>query len=284
MSVRIVGGRFAGRELLGPPSRRRRPGAVARRMGGETRPAAARLRKSLFAVLADEIPGARVLDVCAGVGALGFEALSRGAAHCVFVERSRGVAERLGRSALRLGLAGADLRVGPAERLLPALRRRGERFDLVFLDPPWNDWSGKEGDRRPAPALGLLAAAAALRPGLLVAVHRASSSLPAEGRPGLGPGLGPGNGPGRGLGNGPGLGAATAAGSEAAPESAPEAAYRRVRTTAAGDGAFSLYRLSGPEVAAARSSAAAVAEPENPESGKARPRTDRAETALTTLS
>lgn len=272
MSVRIVGGRFAGRELLGPPSRRRRPGAVAGRMGGETRPAAARLRKSLLAVLADEIPGARVLDVCAGVGALGFEALSRGAAHCVFVERSRGVAERLGRSARRLGLAGADLRVGPAERLLPALRRRGERFELVFLDPPWNDWSGKEGDRRPAPALGLLAAAAALRPGLLVAVHRASSSLPAEVRPGNGPGPGPGNEP------------APATRSEAAPESAPEAAYRRVRTTAAGDGAFSLYRLSGPEVAAAGSRAAEGAEPENPESGKARPRTDRAETALTTLS
>lgn len=276
MSVRIVGGRFAGRELLGPPSRRRRPGAVAGRMGGETRPAAARLRKSLFAVLADEIPGARVLDVCAGVGALGFEALSRGAAHCVFVERSRGVAERLGRSALRLGLAGADLRVGPAERLLPALRRRGERFDLVFLDPPWNDWPGKEAGRRPAPALCLLAAAAALRPGLLVAVHRASQSLPGEVRPGNGPALGPGNGPA--------LGAATAAGSEAAPESAAEAAYRRVRTTAAGDGAFSLYRPSGPEAAAAGSRAAEVAEPENPESGKARPRTDRAETALTTLS
>lgn len=269
MSVRIGGGRFAGRELLGPPSRPSRPSrrgrrpaaADRRRSGSETRPAAARLRKSLFAVVADEVPGARVLDVCAGVGALGFEALSRGAAHCVFVERSRGVAERLGRSAVRLGLAGADLRLGPAERLLPALRRRGEAFDLVFLDPPWEDWAGTEREERSAPALRLLAAAAALRPGLLVAVHRASQSLPAEVRPG--------NEPGNAPGAAPGLGAATAAGSEAAPESAAETAYRRVRTTAAGDSAFSLYRPSGPEVAAAGSRAGEVAEPESPESGKA---------------
>lgn len=228
-----------------------------RRSDSETRPAAARLRKSLFAVLADEIPGARVLDVCAGVGALGFEALSRGATHCVFVERARGVAGRLGRSALRLGLAGADLRVGPAERLLPALRRRGERFDLVFLDPPWKDW-----DERPAPALRLLAGAAALRPGLLVALHRVSQSLPAEVRERSGP--------------------APAPGSAAAPGA--ETAYRRVRTTAAGDGAFSLYRPSEPEVAAVGLPAAEAADPGNPGSGKARSGTDRAETALTTVS
>ena len=261
MSVRIGGGRFAGRELLGPPSRRRRPGAAERRSGGETRPAAARLRKSLFAVLADEIPGARVLDVCAGVGALGFEALSRGAAHCVFVERSRGVAERLGRSAFRLGLAGADLRVGPAERLLPALRRRGERFDLVFLDPPWKDW-----DEGPAPALRLLAGAVALRPALLVALHRSSQPLPAEVRPGIGPGFG----------------AETATGTDSAPGA--EAAYRRVRTSAAGDGAFSLYRPPEPEAAAVGPRASEAAAPGNPESGETRSGTDRAETALTTVS
>ena len=255
MSVRIGGGRFAGRELLGPPSRRRRPGAAARRSGAGTRPAAARLRKSLFAVLADEIPGARVLDVCAGVGALGFEALSRGAAHCVFVERSRGVAERLGRSALRLGLADADLRVGPAERLLPALRRRGERFDLVFLDPPWKDW-----DEGPAPALRLLAGAAALRPALLVALHRASQPLPAAVRPGIGP--------------------ETAAGSEPV----AEAPYRRVRTTTAGDGAFSLYRPPEPEAAAVGPSDSEAAAPGNPEPGEPRSGTDRAETRLTTVS
>ncbi len=266
MSVRIGGGRLAGRELLGPPSlRRRRPGAAARRSGGETRPAAARLRKSLFAVLADEIPGARVLDVCAGVGALGFEALSRGAAHCVFVERSRGVAERLGRSALRLGLAGADLRVGPAERLLPALRRRGGRFDLVFLDPPWKDW-----DEGPAPALRLLAGAAALRPALLVALHRATQSLPAEVRERNGPGIGPG------------FGAETAAGTDSAPGA--EAAYRRVRTTAAGDGAFSLYRPPEPEAAAVGPPASEAAAPGIPESGETRSGTDRAETRLTTVS
>lgn len=259
MSVRIGGGRFAGRELLGPPSRRRRgPATADRRSDSQTRPAAARLRKSLFAVLADEIPGARVLDVCAGVGALGFEALSRGAAHCVFVERSRGVAGRLGRSALRLGLAGADLRVGPAERLLPALRRRGERFDLLFLDPPWKDW-----DQRPAPALRLLAGAAALRPGLLVALHRASQSLPAAVRERNGP-------------DDPAPGSAAAPGTEAA--------YRRVRTTAAGDGAFSLYRPSEPEVAAVGPPAPEAAEPGNPGSGEARSGTDRAETALTTVS
>lgn len=261
MSLRISGGRFAGRELVGPPARRRRPAPGERRAGSEARPTAVRLRKSLFEVISGEIEGARVLDGFAGAGTLGFEALSRGAAECVFVERSRQLRERIGRSALRLGLPGADLRAGPMERLLPALRRKGERFDLVFLDPPWEDW-----ERRPGAARRLLAAAAALRPGLLVAVHRASQSLPAE--------------------------IEVAVEAAPAPGEADEVGYRSVRTTSAGDGAFRLYRPAAATDGEGPPGAGPVrAEPDETapvgtgkaEAGRPGDGTIRAETARTTV-
>ena len=164
MSVRIGSGRFAGRELLGPPPEGRRRGTAA--PGGGTRPTAARLKKSLFAVIGDELPGARVLDACAGTGALGFEAISRGAAGCVFLERSRPMGERIGKNAERLGLDGVRLLAGDAARSLRALARRGERFDAAFFDPPWSEW--EEGG-----AAAALAAIAPLVSRFVAAVHPA---------------------------------------------------------------------------------------------------------------
>ncbi len=162
MSARIAGGRFAGRALSGP-SRSRRAGRA------EIRPTAIRLRKSVFEVVGPRLEGERVLDVCAGVGALGFEALSRGAASCAFVERRRAAAALIERNAARLGLAAGQYRVhaGDAARVLPRMRAAGERFGAAFFDPPWPWW-------RDGAALRLLARIAALEADLLVVEHPAS--------------------------------------------------------------------------------------------------------------
>ena len=108
---------------------------VAAPKGRAVRPTPARVKEALFSILAREIPGARVLDMYAGSGALGFEALSRGAEHVTFIEADAATARMLRESAARLGAAGrCKLLVGPAER---ALARLGGRYDIVFADPPY---------------------------------------------------------------------------------------------------------------------------------------------------
>jgi 16S rRNA (guanine966-N2)-methyltransferase len=89
----------------------------------------------LFSILADRVAGATVLDLFAGTGALGFEALSRGAAHATFVEQHRPTAEALRSAAQTLGVAErATVLAMPAER---AARTLEGRFDVVFADPPY---------------------------------------------------------------------------------------------------------------------------------------------------
>lgn len=102
------------------------------------RPTADRVREALFAALGDLV-GARVLDLYAGTGALGIEALSRGAQRAVFVERSQAARAVLRRNLAFLGLGKDEARVlgGDAVAALRRLARGGERFDLVFLDPPY---------------------------------------------------------------------------------------------------------------------------------------------------
>lgn len=208
MSVRIAGGALAGRSLTGPP--RARSGRRNRAGPEAARPTAVRLRKSLFEVLADEFDGIRVLDVCAGVGTLGFEAISRGARECVFVERSPPLARLVERNASRLGLSSFRVVVGDGVRELRRLRAAGEDFGVVLLDPPWADWETEAGTR-------LLAEAIPLAP-LVVAEHRASWSPPPE----VGSGL------------------------ERTSRAVADAlAAVRTRTTRVGDGAFSLYRWVG---------------------------------------
>jgi len=125
--VRVIAGRFGGRRL-----------AEAPRSG--VRPTADRVRESLFAWLGD-LEGASVLDAYAGTGALGIEALSRGAHRVVFVERSQNALSVLRRNlgALDLGSSPEVARVlrGEAVRAIRRLGRMGERFDLVLLDPPY---------------------------------------------------------------------------------------------------------------------------------------------------
>ncbi len=103
--------------------------------GRAVRPTPARVKEALFSILADRVADANVLDLFAGTGALGFEALSRGAAHVTFVEAHRPTADALRAAARELGLTDrATVVAAPAER---AARALAGRFDLVFADPPY---------------------------------------------------------------------------------------------------------------------------------------------------
>ncbi len=130
--MRIVGGRFRGRALRTPSS-------------DATRPTSDRLRETLFDVLlhryGDPVPGARVIDLFAGTGALGLEALSRGAAHALFVEEGAEARALIRDNVEALGVAG----------LCRVFRRDARRlgdvaaapFDLAFLDPPYGQGLGE---------------------------------------------------------------------------------------------------------------------------------------------
>jgi len=118
--VRVVAGEFKGRRLYAP-------------RGAGTRPTADRVREALFSMLGD-VSGARVLDLYAGSGALGIEALSRGAESAVFVERDHAALAALRRNLEATG-ARAEVRRQDVARFLA---RPGGTFDLVFCDPPYD--------------------------------------------------------------------------------------------------------------------------------------------------
>jgi 16S rRNA (guanine966-N2)-methyltransferase len=125
--VRIVGGRFRGRALKGPAS-------------DAIRPTSDRLRETIFNILAhgygDPVAGARVLDLFAGTGAMGLEALSRGAAFALFVDDSTAARGLIRENVEALGLGGQSrLFRRDATRMGPAAPN--EPFSLVFCDPPY---------------------------------------------------------------------------------------------------------------------------------------------------
>jgi 16S rRNA (guanine966-N2)-methyltransferase len=123
--MRIVAGEFRGRQLSTPG-------------GDATRPTAARAREALFSILAD-VSAERVLDLYAGSGALGLEALSRGAERLVLVESSKAAQQAIRNNLLALGVeARATLLPLRAESSFKALERLAP-FSLVFADPPWAD-------------------------------------------------------------------------------------------------------------------------------------------------
>jgi 16S rRNA (guanine(966)-N(2))-methyltransferase RsmD len=104
-----------------------------------TRPTADRMRETLFDVLGPAMAGARVLDLFAGTGAVGIEALSRGAARVVLVERDPSALRALRANLAALGASRAAARVmaGDVLRVLPDLGAQEGPFDLVFVDPPY---------------------------------------------------------------------------------------------------------------------------------------------------
>ncbi|MGA3027822.1 MAG: 16S rRNA (guanine(966)-N(2))-methyltransferase RsmD [Bryobacteraceae bacterium] len=120
MRLRVIAGEFRSRLLKSVP-------------GLDTRPTPDRLREALFNVLAPVIEGAVFLDAYAGTGAVGIEALSRGARRAIFVERSRRAVEAIRDNLAALGVAGrAEVYTGKAA---PVLERVSA--DIVFLDPPY---------------------------------------------------------------------------------------------------------------------------------------------------
>ncbi len=124
--MRIIAGRYGRRPLQAPP-------------GLDVRPTADRVREALFSALAARgaVEGARVLDLFAGTGALGLEALSRGAARATFVERHPQALAALAANVRALG-AGPDAAVVRADALAWLRRPPGEAFDLAFADPPYD--------------------------------------------------------------------------------------------------------------------------------------------------
>jgi 16S rRNA (guanine966-N2)-methyltransferase len=120
--MRIVAGRHGGRRIQAPPGR-------------GTRPTSDRVRGAVFSILGP-LEGARALDLYAGSGALGLEALSRGAAAAVFVERDVRALAALRANLDTLGIE-ADVRRADALAALREARNRGETYDLVLCDPPY---------------------------------------------------------------------------------------------------------------------------------------------------
>jgi 16S rRNA (guanine966-N2)-methyltransferase len=161
--VRVIAGELGGRRLRAPA-------------GARTRPTSERVREALFSMLGD-IAGTVVLDLFAGSGALGIEALSRGSQSALFVERAAAPLAALRRNLEDLALEPprAVVFAGDAHAALRAANRRGANYDLVFLDPPYAQapeitgrLSGElagllapdarvvcEADRRAPPELGL---------------------------------------------------------------------------------------------------------------------------------
>jgi 16S rRNA (guanine966-N2)-methyltransferase len=136
--MRIIAGEWRGRKLVAPAGR-------------ETRPTADRTRETLFSMLTSRLgsfDGLRVADLYAGSGALGLEALSRGAGHATFVESDRAAVKAIEANADALGAASrVEVRATSAARLPPA-----QPFDLLFADPPYEPGSGTAAARAAAAA------------------------------------------------------------------------------------------------------------------------------------
>jgi 16S rRNA (guanine966-N2)-methyltransferase len=135
----VIAGRFGGRRLQAPK------GAAT------TRPTSDRVREAIFSMLGD-LQGARVLDLFAGTGALGIEALSRGAGRAVFVERDAAAlaALRANLRALELSEDQTEVRRGEALAALRSARAGAETYDLVLIDPPYRRAGEMGGELSPA--------------------------------------------------------------------------------------------------------------------------------------
>jgi len=155
--MRIIAGAFKGRRLAP--------------VKGRIRPTAAKVREAVFSILGPAVNGVRVLDLFAGTGALGIEALSRGAAEAVFVEDHPEALKVLRRNLAALGLTDRTI-VWPLPVIvaLKKLAGRSERFGLAFLDPPYGG-----GDA--AAALSALASLNLLQPGARVVVEHSRREI-----------------------------------------------------------------------------------------------------------
>lgn len=161
--MRIIAGRFKGKSIDAPK-------------GLSTRPTSDRVRESLFNVLEHGAPdvnfeGCRVLDLFAGSGALGLEALSRGAKYCLFIDDDTGARAAIWRNVESLGLTGITKiwrrdasKLGPAGNITP--------FDLVFCDPPYGKGLGEK-------AIAAATAGGWIAPGAIAVLEERAGMLPA---------------------------------------------------------------------------------------------------------
>ena len=163
--MRIISGKYRGRTLKSPPSL-------------QTRPTSDRLRETLFNILAPRIKSARFLDLCAGSGAVGIEALSRGAAHVTFVDKSRKMYALIETNLHLLNVKDDEAGVVNKEAL-DVLRRRikseAEPFDVIFFDPPYNIEYGEVLDY-----LGTNIKALLSEDGVVIVEHYKKKVLPEE--------------------------------------------------------------------------------------------------------
>lgn len=158
--MRVIAGTAKGRKLHAP-------------QGMTTRPTPSRVREALFSIIAGHISQARVLDLFAGTGALGIEALSRGAASAVFVEQDRKVADLLRRN-LQSFASVSRVVTAPAQKAVATLGSSEAPFDLIFLDPPYAKGLIE-------PTLQRLIEHAMLAPGVLVVCEHHSKTPPPQG-------------------------------------------------------------------------------------------------------
>ena len=161
--MRVIGGKFRGRNLKSPPDIR-------------VRPTSDRLRETLFNVIAPRIEEARILDLCAGSGAVGIEAISRGATHATFVDQSRKMCALIASNLELCRIPAAEsfvVTLEASEFLRSSVKRGKENWDIVFFDPPYAaDYLN---------VLGLFAAETGRllgETGLLVVEHHHKKSLP----------------------------------------------------------------------------------------------------------
>jgi 16S rRNA (guanine(966)-N(2))-methyltransferase RsmD len=123
--MRIITGRSKGRRL-------------ARPKGQEIRPTSDRVKESIFNILGEKIEGKRVLDLFAGTGNLGIEALSRGAEESIFVEKGRQALRLIQRNLHQFGLEDqSEIIPKDVNRAIGILKQRGESFDVILMDPPY---------------------------------------------------------------------------------------------------------------------------------------------------
>lgn len=126
---RVVTGRFRGAVLLAPE-------------GDKTRPTTDKVKEALFSIIQADVPGSKFLDLFAGSGQIGIEALSRGAEHVTLVERSGQAASIIAKNIAKIRMENSDelrFHKKSVAQALELLGQAGEKFDIIFMDPPYKD-------------------------------------------------------------------------------------------------------------------------------------------------
>lgn len=165
MSLRIISGKFKGRLLKAPK-------------GATTRPTQSMLREAFFNICQSSIADASFLDLFAGSGAMGFEALSRGASHVCFIEKDKGAAGCIRENIEHLQIQSEAILYPIDYRIaLKRLKKNGEHFDIVYVDPPYK--------QQVEPILEDLLSFEILKPTSLLFVEQHSSRTKVFSAPGI---------------------------------------------------------------------------------------------------